>query len=213
VAILLPSLKQARGQARRAACLSNLHQIHLASVAYAHSSNDRLPDKITLGGSRRMLPSGSEVVSGHGFRVGVGYKYPRTTRERCGRPLACLPFWASTAALSGVRRSGSVRQPQMDAGTGKHLWGVHRREHYEADDDPTAARQEAGLPDLVGVGQLHDDAAPSGFRVQGGSIPSIPTEKREYPHSYARSQLSSSPHKACNCVYLDGHAAPIRFQD
>jgi prepilin-type N-terminal cleavage/methylation domain-containing protein/prepilin-type processing-associated H-X9-DG protein len=43
IAILLPSLGKARERARRSACLSDLHQIHLAYYYYAQDNNDQVP--------------------------------------------------------------------------------------------------------------------------------------------------------------------------
>src|ERR1700743_3458205 len=43
IAILIPSLSAARERAKRSACLSNLHQTHLAFVEYAQESNDEVP--------------------------------------------------------------------------------------------------------------------------------------------------------------------------
>jgi len=43
VAILLPSLRRARGQAKQLACASQLHQIGAAFMMYADGANDRLP--------------------------------------------------------------------------------------------------------------------------------------------------------------------------
>jgi prepilin-type N-terminal cleavage/methylation domain-containing protein len=43
IAVLLPSLAQARERAKRSACLSNLHQTHLAFVLYAQDNNDQVP--------------------------------------------------------------------------------------------------------------------------------------------------------------------------
>jgi prepilin-type N-terminal cleavage/methylation domain-containing protein/prepilin-type processing-associated H-X9-DG protein len=42
IGILLPAVSRAREQARRAACLSNLRQVHLALVEYAHANNDHV---------------------------------------------------------------------------------------------------------------------------------------------------------------------------
>lgn len=43
VAILLPSVGRARESAKRAACLSNLHQLHTAVVSYAIKNDDHAP--------------------------------------------------------------------------------------------------------------------------------------------------------------------------
>jgi prepilin-type N-terminal cleavage/methylation domain-containing protein len=58
IAILLPSLQAARKQARNAVCMSNLHQIGLASGAYAADSRKGVfPDRETVGGAGyRVLP-------------------------------------------------------------------------------------------------------------------------------------------------------------
>jgi prepilin-type N-terminal cleavage/methylation domain-containing protein/prepilin-type processing-associated H-X9-DG protein len=43
IALLIPSLSAARDSARKAACLSNLHQISLAIHAYANDNRNRIP--------------------------------------------------------------------------------------------------------------------------------------------------------------------------
>jgi prepilin-type N-terminal cleavage/methylation domain-containing protein len=43
IAILLPALGKARERAKRAACLSNLHQVHLAFAYYAADNDERVP--------------------------------------------------------------------------------------------------------------------------------------------------------------------------
>ena len=43
ISLLLPALNKAREAARRAACLSNLHQIHTMLVLYANQSKDKVP--------------------------------------------------------------------------------------------------------------------------------------------------------------------------
>jgi prepilin-type N-terminal cleavage/methylation domain-containing protein len=43
VALLLPAINKSREAARRAACLSNLRQIHLTFVLYAGDSHDQVP--------------------------------------------------------------------------------------------------------------------------------------------------------------------------
>jgi prepilin-type N-terminal cleavage/methylation domain-containing protein len=43
IAVLLPSLGAARERARRSACLSNLHQVHLSFFEYAAENSDQVP--------------------------------------------------------------------------------------------------------------------------------------------------------------------------
>jgi prepilin-type N-terminal cleavage/methylation domain-containing protein len=45
VSILLPALGKARAQAKRSVCASNLHQIGVATVAYATNNGGWLPRK------------------------------------------------------------------------------------------------------------------------------------------------------------------------
>lgn len=56
IAILLPSLRSARAQARSAVCRSNLHQLHLANANYAVENNDLY------------VPAASDMLSGFGGR-------------------------------------------------------------------------------------------------------------------------------------------------
>jgi prepilin-type N-terminal cleavage/methylation domain-containing protein/prepilin-type processing-associated H-X9-DG protein len=43
-AMLLPALAKAKERAKRAQCMSNEHQLSLATIMYANDSHDRLPD-------------------------------------------------------------------------------------------------------------------------------------------------------------------------
>ncbi len=49
IALLMPALRRARMAAHQVVCASNLHQIHVASVAYAMDHDGYFPDKATLG--------------------------------------------------------------------------------------------------------------------------------------------------------------------
>src|SRR5688572_33198845 len=51
ISILLPSLNQAREQARQTQCLSNLRQLGLAFVMYANDHNGNLPIRNTSAGA------------------------------------------------------------------------------------------------------------------------------------------------------------------
>jgi prepilin-type N-terminal cleavage/methylation domain-containing protein len=57
ISLLLPALNKAREAAKRAACLSNLHQIHLMLVLYANGNKDQVP----LGYSGGTATSGSNA--------------------------------------------------------------------------------------------------------------------------------------------------------
>ena len=49
VSILLPALSQARAQAKKVMCRSNLHQMSIAMVAYALDHDDQFPTTSTVG--------------------------------------------------------------------------------------------------------------------------------------------------------------------
>src|SRR3990172_7076193 len=49
IAILIPSLRKAREQAKRAVCLSNLRTLGQAQILYATDNADRLPNANTPG--------------------------------------------------------------------------------------------------------------------------------------------------------------------
>lgn len=57
IAILLPSLRAARDQARKVKCMANLHAIGLALYSYAETNRQELPDYLGMGAwGFRMAP-------------------------------------------------------------------------------------------------------------------------------------------------------------
>ncbi len=66
MAVLLPSLKRARDQARLTACTAHLKQIGLSMHMYASDFDDKFPSK--------------EVLGGFNFRAAPGYKNPNDAR-------------------------------------------------------------------------------------------------------------------------------------
>jgi prepilin-type N-terminal cleavage/methylation domain-containing protein/prepilin-type processing-associated H-X9-DG protein len=68
IALLLPTLSKARDEAKKAACLSNLHSLGHALVMYANANRDRLPNLnpprtwIDYGGANRAMLSFSEEI-------------------------------------------------------------------------------------------------------------------------------------------------------
>lgn len=68
VGILVPSLSKARQQAQRAACLSNLRQVHQSVVFYAQAHKDVVPlgyrDVLPLGGTNDPKQFSSMIYSG-----------------------------------------------------------------------------------------------------------------------------------------------------
>jgi prepilin-type N-terminal cleavage/methylation domain-containing protein/prepilin-type processing-associated H-X9-DG protein len=73
VGILVPSLSKARQQAERAACLSNLRQVHQSVVLYANAHKDVVPlgyrDVLPLGGTNDPKQFSSMIYSGTAQRL------------------------------------------------------------------------------------------------------------------------------------------------
>lgn len=79
VAILLPSLKEAREQARVAVCQSNLHQLSISFYTYGEDARGQLPPLAYTGISYRIPPLWFELVSpymGHRLIDRFGYNGP-----------------------------------------------------------------------------------------------------------------------------------------
>jgi len=79
VAILLPSLAEARRRAKDTLCLNSQHQLHLGMLAYAEDNADWLPSMIRVSNTGvRKLEEGTyrtrSVLDGH--PVGLGLLYP-----------------------------------------------------------------------------------------------------------------------------------------
>jgi hypothetical protein len=107
ISILMPSLNKARMQAKNAVCLSNLHQIGLASSAYAaESKNGLFPDWWTVGGA--------------GFRVmpGMVTDYPGSKQETYGLPA----LYQTRGLLSGRSPVWTCPLNLADAKNGNTYW-------------------------------------------------------------------------------------------
>jgi prepilin-type N-terminal cleavage/methylation domain-containing protein len=81
VSMLLPALNKARGSANRAACLSNLHQMHTMLFMYANAYKDQIPLGISGSGT-----VGAGVANGSNYWLTrpatVAFKDPDTDRVR-----------------------------------------------------------------------------------------------------------------------------------
>jgi prepilin-type N-terminal cleavage/methylation domain-containing protein/prepilin-type processing-associated H-X9-DG protein len=65
-ALLLPAIERARAQARRVQCLSQLKQIGLAFLSFAHDHNNQFPMKVStnLGGSLEFVGAANRLNGG-----------------------------------------------------------------------------------------------------------------------------------------------------
>ncbi len=64
IAILLPSLRKAREQAKRTKCYANLHAIHIALICYADDNRQELPSYSTMGEWGFRVAPGVRVIGG-----------------------------------------------------------------------------------------------------------------------------------------------------
>jgi prepilin-type N-terminal cleavage/methylation domain-containing protein/prepilin-type processing-associated H-X9-DG protein len=198
IGILAPSLKGARGHARRVACLSNLHSIHLASVAYANNFGDHFPDFDTLGNyGYRRAP---------GLKSGTG---PMALPEKYGLQ-AILEKTKNIAAKNSVWLCPDAAE-----------WLVPYRNTYAFSTAPII--QQKSWSSLMtrnssgkslwqtwwvwdNYNQIPGDAGSRGPFGPGYTL-AVTDQRVNYPHSY-----SALPGQAItmsvNVSYLDGHAAP-----
>jgi len=193
VSILLPSLRRARGEARRVGCLSNLHAIHVGSMAYAHTA-DRFPDRNTLG--RHAYRRAPGLKSGDGpmdlpERYGLAATLERTNNIGKGyKNWMCpdtaewmLPYRNTYAfSIAGIieKNTWSALMNRRNGSAWKTYWVW---------DNYSVRPGDSGYPGPFGAGY--------GL--------SADEQKMNYPHSYA---IERKINKAVNVVYLDGHAAP-----
>jgi prepilin-type N-terminal cleavage/methylation domain-containing protein len=208
IAILMPSLSAARGQAQRTACLANLHAVYLGCLAYAHDYRDRFPDAYTTGGI--------------GFRRGPLEKDPDD-------PSSLPEKYGLAAVLGGINAlpSGKYAWGTRYLPAPSKTWicpaHVDWMQAYKNTYEWAIAAALAKKPYYAIIKQSTEytwvwDAytkypyRPSGFRAGSSAGTAIPEAQRYYPHTYSRkaTEKGSTRYKALNCVYLDGHAGPRR---
>ncbi|MBP7934145.1 MAG: prepilin-type N-terminal cleavage/methylation domain-containing protein [Phycisphaerae bacterium] len=109
LSILLPSLGNARGQAKRVVCMANLHNIYNAILMYKDSNSDRIPEWTAVGNWY--------------FRRPPGMKDPDDPRS--------LPeTYGLNALLAGVRPAerGEIRDRRLYLSAYSDIWrcpGAH----------------------------------------------------------------------------------------
>lgn len=215
VAILLPAFKQARGIARRAACLSNLHQIHVASMEFAHSNKDYFPNRGPDEEDHEPLIEGLHLGR-HTYRRAPGLKAgdgPMDLEETWG--LAAVldatknmpgrgPVWicpdtadwmleykntyAFTIAKI-IRENSWSHLCSKKSARGNPAWST-----WWVWDNYKMLPGDPGHPGPFGAGYTIDDV------------------EVVYPHMYTV-EKSRAKSRAINVVYLDGHASPRFEQD
>lgn len=194
IAILLPSLRNARAQAKRTACLSQLHQIWVGCSSYITTNRDHLPDKVTVGNFY--------------FRRGYNLKDPNDPNalpERFGLPSLMKTtrniqgdaVWVCPDAseymrafqntyqwtMAAILESPMSRISPPDASKQWYIWDNYSWKPYDS-------------------GWRAPKNVPTGY--------ALPTKNRHYPHYYYGTRsYYPSPNRACNALALDGHAGVI----
>ncbi|GMV98193.1 MAG: hypothetical protein AMXMBFR83_25450 [Phycisphaerae bacterium] len=210
-AILLPAFRQARGQARRAACMNNLHQLGLATEMYVQSHRDLLPDPFILGR--------------HGYRQAPGTRTPND-------PAALPETYGLAAALQNARvlpgRSEAWRCPDEPewmrpyrnsyafsfSHPGYELKSTGQRGAWDRKYTSLTMRQFGPARNYPWVWDNYNfRPALTGFFGPFNVGYSIPVDQRTYAHEYFDNQFGRSQrHKALNMLYLDMHVGVRRAE-
>lgn len=206
-AILIPSLSQARGQARRAVCLSQLRQIGAGVMTYTNAFGDLLPDPFILGR--------------HALRRAPGQRTP-------GDPVA-LPERYGLAAALGHR---SVRAMPVNSRVwvcpdapgwmqegGCSYAFAFSHPGYNFTTDPARRRYwnkkyatiMSGMKSLAASYEFVWDNYNFDFALTGFFGPfkgyTLDADRRIYPHSYSGMRFWNKPYARTNALYLDMHVA------
>ena len=195
MAVLVPSLKRARDQARLTTCTAHLKQIGLAMHMYASDFDDKFPSK--------------DVLGGFGFRAAPGYKNPFDTRglpEKYG----LAGILDRTHVLEGSSKAWSCpAQP--------HKWMRELGNTYAfsiaamLEKTKTFQMKNYGTTWLVWDNWIYKPYTP-GVRAPGSVTGfTIDTAERLMPHN---SDVSNTKNQFCffNILYADSHVGTRREQ-
>jgi prepilin-type N-terminal cleavage/methylation domain-containing protein len=116
ISILLPSLNKAREAANRAACLSNLHQVHIALAMYASTYRDEVPIGMSGG------------LNGGGIAYGNNYWLTRAT--------STAPDLDPPKKVRYVGLGLLLKAKMFPEGSGKLFFCASNNDPYHAYDGP-----------------------------------------------------------------------------
>ena len=228
IAILFPSLRTAKGHARRVACMANLHSIYVGTQAYAHDNRSRFPDKQTLGGWY--------------YRMGYMVRSdPRANGEEWGLPSLLLKHRAIKDKNAWTCADASPQSIKYQNSYATHLSQVYQQEVgafttalRKDPSDPTkriGARTKAYslwwtwdnwayrpvMPTGGYYGKIVKDEAGydsnSGSGEGAGTSTSgmiVPRAEQYFPHSYEGKAFRKVDNRAINVGYADGHAGQLK---
>jgi prepilin-type N-terminal cleavage/methylation domain-containing protein/prepilin-type processing-associated H-X9-DG protein len=191
VALLLPSLANARRSAEMVVCRNNLRQIGFATRMYAEQFNDHYPDSFALGGAF--------------FRRGLGERTPgdpTSKQEKYGiaavySDLRLLPpkgdLWLCPSAQPLMQAFQNTYAHALGfAGTSGHRGRQKSEEVFWVWDN------FANLPYFTGV-----------RRGKGDPNFTLPPNQWQFPHKYAR----PAQRGAINVLFVDGHVGVVVYHE
>jgi prepilin-type N-terminal cleavage/methylation domain-containing protein/prepilin-type processing-associated H-X9-DG protein len=225
IAMLLPSLKQAREVAQQSVCGSNLRQLATANQAYAvdhHARNvhDRGPSGLTW--TMKLVPYVSGQASSQSQRVAflnsLGLLRCPTAREPGGGPAAGLEFLgSSTEAYGPVPASWS--RAGLIGSYGLNMWVEDPKDvPYSASGPPEwffprvlSAKFPASMP-LFGDCVWDSGGWPGGL--QDGMHPPPPANPNApiWTEGFLARFAMYRHGRGVNLAFADGHAARQQFE-
>jgi prepilin-type N-terminal cleavage/methylation domain-containing protein/prepilin-type processing-associated H-X9-DG protein len=201
--LLLPALGRAKGQARQAACLSNLRQIGLGFRLYAPEHQDRFPDRRDLKTTLGYRPWSTWPPSdprGGWAAVVLSNELPSEAVWVCPGaekpPLVDAPQTSQRARPSDERSKVSYWLWRFDRNDEPvpldNFWGKTAEQAF--DDLRRASNPQAGIPESMADVELVVDV------YFPATIPAIPPELKG----------ASAHMRGRNRLMLDGHVEFLR---
>ncbi|MFH1746263.1 MAG: prepilin-type N-terminal cleavage/methylation domain-containing protein [Planctomycetota bacterium] len=211
MAILLPSLQQARAQGKAAVCLSNMRSLGLAVQLYAQNNNDR-------------FPSFGYV---HGGESDPHKSWIYTLAEEYGRRGGdIVGDGADAELLSEIRdirrcptdRSPHFKRPRTEGSSSTQVWRLtsYANNYYLVADDPLVLGKEDRFERLDRIPR----PATTIYWVELAEEGEFATADHVHPETWlsgdsdtiAAEQVQLKRHSGrANYAMVDGHAEPFRF--
>lgn len=217
-AILLPSLKAVRADARRQVCLSNLRQIGIASADYARTNGDYYPGRYATGkwGFRRapgQITPGNTAAKPETYGLPALYNRTRVLRAPddvwiCPSASARMKSFGNTYAW-WVATAVDPREHNQDPQYSKSGWERNPYKFFNADEIPWVWDNYKLRPYVTGV-----PCPGIAFAFE------LPPTNYEYPHllnkpaMYDQIKAGVKPEdrhnysdEGVNALFFDGHVS------
>lgn len=197
-ALLSPALRQAKDTAYGAVCLSNLRQIHIASLSYAADNNDLLYPVFTDAYGQGAYNSSWLNILGKSL-YGTNFSARSSNvQELPAAKIFYCPRKRATEKMAGLGYLDNAKEFSYGA-NGAYGNGYQGLKYYDSPDSAYDRGTYASLAqfaaDTLLVGDCASENSPLLF--QGGSInPSLPIDDVRF--GWAR-------HNGANFLFVDGH--------